>query len=194
MSNATPAVKTERLAAQCRANAGLPAPGLERRHLLGNLANGGQNESPRELGRGIGRCAGVHVRRYDDAKTRAGFDVDMRPDASLADQQQPRQALKQWGADFGALTYEHERLRVLEALGERIGSLNVIVPDRDLVSGELREACQRAQRVMVVVEDRHLHLQPLRSTPRSHHLGPRRLATSAACRWRPVSSNSNMYS
>src|SRR6516164_9697156 len=178
MSNATPAVKTERLAAQCRANAGLPAPGLERRHLLGNLANGGQNESPRELGRGIGRCAGVHVRRYDDAKTRAGFDVDMRPDASLADQQQPRQALKQWGADFGALTYEHERLRVLEALGERIGSLNVIVPDRDLVSGEYR----------------HLHLQPLRSTPRSHHLGPRRLATSAACRWRPVSSNSNMYS
>src|SRR5262249_59730390 len=78
--------------------------------------------------------------------------------------QQPRQAFKQWGADFGALAYEHERFRVLQALGERIGSLNVIVPDRNLVFGELREAIQRAQRVVVVVEDRHLHLQPLRST------------------------------
>src|SRR5262249_4086925 len=178
MGNGAPAVDTERLAAQGRANANLPAPGLERRHLLGDLANGGQNESPRELGRGIGRRAGVHVRRYDDAKARAGVDVDMRPNATLADQQQPRQALKQWSADLGALAYEHERLRVVEALGKRIGGLNVIVPDRDLVSGELGEARQRAQRVVVVVENRHLHFAAALST---HNL---RTITSAHAAWR----------
>src|SRR5690349_20160946 len=79
MGNAAPTVETVRLAAQCRANTDLPAPGLERRHLLGNLANGSQNEPPRQLGRGIGWCTRVRVRRYDDAKTRAGIDVNMRP-------------------------------------------------------------------------------------------------------------------
>ena len=45
-----------------------------------------------------------------------------------------------------------------EALGERVDVLDVIVPDRDVVAGELPEAGERAQRVEVVVEDRDLHL------------------------------------
>src|SRR5262249_29921534 len=97
--------------------------------------------------------------------------------------------------DLGALAYKHERLRVAEALGERAGVRDVVVPDFDFVPIELGEAGQRADRVVIVVEDRDLHVRaPSGLMPRrKHHALPRRLATSAACRWRPVSSNSSMY-
>ena len=88
---------------------------------------------------------------------RAGVDVDVRIDAALADEPQLRQALEQRRADLGALADQHQRLGVPQPLGQRVDVLDVIVPDRDVVAGQLREAGQRAQRVEVVVEDGDLH-------------------------------------
>ena len=60
-------------------------------------------------------------------------------------------------ADLGALANEHERFGLAQSLGERVDVLDVIVPDLDVVSRQLREAVERAQRVVVVVEDGDLH-------------------------------------
>jgi hypothetical protein len=52
-----------------------------------------------------------------------------------------------------AFADQHQCLGVLEPLGECIGILHVVIPDRDLVVGEFGEACERAQGIVVVVED-----------------------------------------
>ncbi len=82
------AVDPERLAAQRASDAHLPRAGAQRRHLLRDLAHGGQHQAPRQLGRRVRRRAGVEVRRHDDAEAGAGLDVDVRVDAALADQPQ----------------------------------------------------------------------------------------------------------
>jgi len=77
-------------------------------------------------------------------------------------------------------------LHVRQALGQRVRVLQVVVPDLDVVAGKLREASQAAQRVVIVVEDRHLHPSRSRQSPRTRAMRlqplPCRLATSAACR------------
>ena len=83
------AVNAQRLAAQRVAD----ARSARRRacsdgHLLRQLALGGEDQPPGELGGGVGRRARVLVRRDDDAAPRAGLDVDVRIDAALADQAQ----------------------------------------------------------------------------------------------------------
>ena len=65
--------------------------------------------------------------------------------------------MEEWSADLGALANEHEDLGLAQSLGERVDVLDVIVPDLDIVSRQLREAVERAQRVVVVVEDGDLH-------------------------------------
>ena len=50
----------------------------------------------------------------------------------------------------------------LQALRQHIDVLDVIVPDRDVVAGELAEAVERAHRVEIIVEDRDLHDAPPR--------------------------------
>src|SRR6185295_14889076 len=56
-----------------------------------------------------------------------------------------------------ALAYQHQRLGVLQALGQRIGVLDVVVPDLHVVAGELAVAGQCPQCVVVVVEYRDFH-------------------------------------
>ena len=80
------------------------------------------------------------ARRHDDAEPRAGVDIDMRIDAALADQPQLRQPLQQRRADLRALADQHQRLGVAQPLRQRVDVLDVIVPDRDVVAGELAEA------------------------------------------------------
>ena len=99
------------------------------------------------------------ARRHDDAAPRAGVDVDMRIDAALADQPELRQALEQRRADLRAFADQHQRLGVAQALGQGVDILDVIVPDRHVVAGELAEAGQGAQGVVVIVEDRDFHEQ-----------------------------------
>ena len=81
----------------------------------------------------------------------------MRIDAALADEPELWQSTEEWGADLGALANEHECLGLVQSLGERVDVLDVIVPDLDIVPRQLREAVERAQRVVVVVEDGDLH-------------------------------------
>ena len=90
----------------------------------------------------------------------AGFDVDVRIDAALRDESQLRQPVEQRRLDLRALADEHQRFGGLQPLGEALGVLHVVVPHRDVVAGQLPEAVQGAQRVVIVVEDRDLHALP----------------------------------
>ena len=100
------------------------------------------------------------ARRHDDAEPRTGVDVDMRINAALADELEVGQPVEQRRADLRALANEHQRLRVGEPRGERIGVLDVIVEDRHVMAGKLAEAGQRPHGVVVIVEngDFHRHL------------------------------------
>ena len=99
----------------------------------------------------------MHARRDDHAELSAGVDIDVRVDAALADQPELRQSAEEWRADLGALANEHERFGLAQSLRERVDILDVIVPDLDVVPRQRREAVERAQRVVVVVEDGDLH-------------------------------------
>ncbi len=98
------------------------------------------------------------ARRDDDAELRAGIDVDVRVDAALADEPELSQPFQQRGADLGSLADQHEHFRVLQAFGQRIDVLHVIVPDSDLMSGKPGETVQRAERIEVVIENGDVHL------------------------------------
>ena len=45
-----------------------------------------------------------------------------------------------------------------EALREHVGVPGMVVPDGNLMAGELGKACQRAHRVLVIVENRDFHI------------------------------------
>jgi hypothetical protein len=72
------------LVAQSLAHACLPCAGAQRRDLLGNLAHCGENERPRKLCGGVRGSSRMLAGRHDHAVLRAGFDIDMRINAPLA--------------------------------------------------------------------------------------------------------------
>ena len=156
---ADPAIaeNAERLVAQRGADADLPVAGLERGHLLRDLPERGKDQAPGQLGGGIGGRAGMLARRHDDAVLRAGVDVDVRIDAALADELELGQAFEQRCADLRALADQDQHLGVLQAFGQRVEVLDMVVPDRDVVAVELPEAGQRPHGVVIVVENRDFH-------------------------------------
>jgi hypothetical protein len=77
-ADAAIAKHAERFIAQGRADADLPFAGLERDHLLRQLARGCENERPGQFGGGVTRNACMLARRHDNGAARAGFDIDMR--------------------------------------------------------------------------------------------------------------------
>src|SRR5262249_20005850 len=145
------------LAAQRVADAGLPLTRLERFHLQRDVAHGGDDHAPGELGGRVRRHAEGLVRAQQHAEPRARVDVDVRKHAALADEPQLRQPLEERRADLGALADQDQGLRVLETLRERLGVLHVVVPHLDLVAGKLLERLEGAQGVVVVVEDVDFH-------------------------------------
>ena len=92
---------------------------------------------------------------------RAGVDVDVRIDASLADEPKLGQALDQRCADRCALADQNERLRILQARGEGRRVRRMIVPDCDVMAREFDEAAERADRVLIVIQYRDVHDSPL---------------------------------
>ena len=118
----------------------------------------------------------------------AGLDIDMRIDAALADEAQLRQPYNQRRADRGALADQHQRLDVGKPRRERVGVLDVVVPDRDVVPGELREAGQRAHRVVIIVENGDLHegLSFISFAPRLRGARPRNTDCETTSRGRPI--------
>ena len=99
----------------------------------------------------------MQIGRHDDPEASARVDVDVGKDAPLADQPQPAEALEQRCPDLRALTDEYERFAVAEALRQNVDILDMVVPHRDVMIRELREAVERSEGVEVVVEDRDLH-------------------------------------
>src|SRR3954470_8877847 len=171
-ADAAVAEDAERLAAHGGADTDLPFAGFQRGHLLRQVARRGKDQRPGHLRSGIRRRAGVHVGADHHAPLRAGVDVDVRIDAALADELQPGQLLDQRRADFRALADQHQRLDVLEARGERLGLLQVVVPHLDVVPRELLEGAQRRHGVEVVVEDGDVHGYPCRNLPEAYHRAP----------------------
>jgi hypothetical protein len=55
------------------------------------------------------------------------------------------------------LAYQDQRFGIPQPFGQRIDVLDMIVPDLDLVAGQLLEALERAKRVMIIVQNRDLH-------------------------------------
>ena len=78
------------------------------------------------------------ARRHDNPAVGAGFNVNVRIDAALADQPEPNQPFKQDGAYIRALAYEHQAFSILQAPCHGLGFLQVVVPDRNLMVLELR--------------------------------------------------------
>ena len=105
--------------------------------------------------------------------------------AALADEPQLGQALEQGRADLRALAVQHENLGVAQPLAQRVDILDMVGPQRDIVSGELGEARQRADRIEIIVENGDLHgalLRPTEPRVRSKHYraGTISLATGAS--------------
>src|ERR1035438_1091598 len=65
--------------------------------------------------------------------------------------------------DLRPLADEDERLGVREPARQFVGVLGVVVPHRNFVSSQFREAVECLERVEVVVEDRDLQCPPLLS-------------------------------
>ena len=99
----------------------------------------------------------MHVRRHDHAKPRACVDVDVRVHAALADQPELGQSLEEWRRDFCPLSNKHQGFGVAKPFGQRVDVVHMVVPDPDLVTGELPEARKCSQRVVVIVEDGNFH-------------------------------------
>src|SRR6185312_5849242 len=78
-------------------------------------------------------------------------------DAALADQLELRQPLDERRADLRALADQHQRLGIAQPFGEGLDVLNVIVPDRHVVTRQRGEAIERAHRVVIVVENGDFH-------------------------------------
>ena len=58
------------------------------------------------------------------------------------------------------LADQHQRLGIAQPFRQCIDILDVVVPDGDVVSGQLAEAVEGAHRVEIIVEDRDLHDAP----------------------------------
>jgi hypothetical protein len=159
------AVDAQGLASNCRTHAHLPLAPLERLHLLRNLTRRGEDQTPREFGRGVRRRVSVLVRRDDDAAGGARVDVDVRVDGALADQAQLGQPFEQRRPDLRPLTDQNERLGVLQPIRQFVRVLDVVGEDLGVVPVQLCERRQRAHRVEVVVEDCDLHATSLQAGP-----------------------------
>lgn len=142
----------------------LPAALAKRGGLLGDVADRGQDEPPGELGRRVGGHPRMQVGGDDDAEPGARGDVDVRVDASLADEPQGGQSLEERRSDSGPLPDEDQRLGRREPACELVDVVGVIREDADVVSSECGEALQGAHRVAVVIEDRDEHLLRLSSS------------------------------
>src|SRR6185295_18796727 len=139
------------------ANPDLPRAGAKRKHLLRNLTHGRNDQAPGPLCSGIGRTAGMLIRRDDDPATGTCVDIDMWVDAALADEPQGVEALEQRFSDLRTLANQHQNLSVLKTRCECVDILDMIVPDRHLVSVQLAKAPEGTKRVEIVIENRNLH-------------------------------------
>lgn len=89
--------------------------------------------------------------------------MSMWIDAALRDEPQLRQTLDQRRANRRALADQHQGLGVLQPLRELVHVLGMIVPDPDVVAGELAVGVEVADGIEQVVEDGDIHGYELRA-------------------------------
>ena len=62
------------------------------------------------------------------------------------------ETLEERGANLGPLTDEHQCFGILEPVGQGVQIVGVVVPDFNIVAGELLKTGETAQGVMIIVE------------------------------------------
>ena len=135
----------------------LPAAGVDRGDLLRELAHRGEDHCESQLGGRVRRRPGVLVGAHDDAALGARGDVDMRIHAALADEAQAVELCNERRANLRALADQDQRIGVLQACGEPVCVLQMIVPDSHRVASQLAKAGERAHGVVVVVQYGDIH-------------------------------------
>jgi hypothetical protein len=91
--------------------------------------------------------------RHQDAACSASGDVDMRAgSAGLRHQLQFGQPRQQGCAQACALTNQHQRLGLVQALDQRILIGGSVVVDMHSVAVELAKGRQAAHRILIVIE------------------------------------------
>jgi hypothetical protein len=83
--------------------------------------------------------------------------VDVRIDATLADELQLVEAFEQWSSNLRPLADQDQDFGFSQPFRERVEILHAVVPDGDFVACKLLETGQGAQRIVIVVEDGDLH-------------------------------------
>ena len=157
-ADAAVAVDPERLAVELPPQRRLPPAAPHGLRLAGYVLRGGEDETPRELGRRHGRPA---PDGHCDASLRAGAEIDVRNAAAgLRDQAEIGQALEQVAGDPRSLPDQHECLAAPKELGEPVHVLDRLAADGDVVPGERLEAGERRHRPLGVVghDDPHAGL------------------------------------
>src|SRR5260370_34090146 len=144
-SDPTVAVNPQGLAAQRASYPGLPSPALQRHTLLRNVSHRRKHQPPGKFRCRVRGSAGMVVGRNDDPKPGAGPDIDVWIDTALADQAQLGQACQKRSLNLGSFPEKHEHFGVMEPLRQHIDSLDVILPDRDLMAVQLLETLQASE-------------------------------------------------
>jgi hypothetical protein len=81
----------------------------------------------------------------------------VRIDAALADKPQLIEAREQWSSNLRPLADQDQDFGVSQPFCKRVEILGAVVPDADVVACELPKTGKRAQRAVIVVEDRNSH-------------------------------------
>lgn len=124
----------------------------------------------------------MHFGGHDDPEPVTRINVDVGVDAPLTDQSQVRRALQQRGMDLRPFADEDERFGIREPVRQFVGVVRVVVPNRNFVPSQFREAVECLERVEVVVKDRDLQRPPPLSFL-SNQYGAMSLTVSRPKRW-----------
>ena len=133
----------------------LPLPAQESFVFRDQIARARQHEQYRELRRR--RAAATALRHRDSARgTRVRVDV-IAALSDRCDQLQLRQSRKQLRAHASAFANKHDRVCTFEPSDERILSLHAVVEHRHLMLAHLRETFERANAILIVIENHEAH-------------------------------------
>jgi hypothetical protein len=97
------------------------------------------------------------IGRNDDAAPGAGVHVDVRIHAHLADDPEPVEPRDETRRNGRSFAQQRQCLCILKPIDEDFHDLSVIVPDGHIMVGDLAEAIESSDGVLVIVEDRDIH-------------------------------------
>ena len=129
-------------------------------HLRRNITHGGKHQRPGVFRRSERRRPAMHVRAQKHPVVGAGFDINMRVDASLRDQAQIRQTLNQFAGYGGALAEQRYGVEWGKPLSQRVNIGLVVRKDRHVNPVEFGETGKAAKRIEPVIQYGKPHQMP----------------------------------